>query len=693
MKGRELPVLGLPFRRYPTRLNQQQYDDERKVCGDCLSGACCESEDPIYLTSFDVFRLSAFFNMAPAEFLLTFTQESFNNDPRGSRRRNVIDAPESSIVTYLRRRENAPPSPCIFLKYVREADGTARRICGVYEARPLACREFYFDTCKKRATGELAALLAEGYEKVRDGEIPEARVDAEIERLRDSGSQNATLAENMESWFWNEMKRVLNLDDANAEGSSSYLMADYQDPIDDKLNRVLSAKYVRFEEDYGPQPRGAQLIPYTAGLSFAGSPERERIIDLVSKPPSSSLFTSSTNEIFVGLRTLLPGAKHSEVFAAIPDSEVESFLSKLPSALLFPDHDSLAVRATTLREIYSALLKSYNHLIRFASYLAAMEDVLEDVTPGEFESDLFTMIASFETSLNPFVGHNPYFEPVKRHMAEVTIKTLENDLATPLAPKKLFKILRLLSRTSGAVATLSSELRTRFASVAEAVDAALQKDRLDVYVRPDNPVELRRRAGKRLNSRAAWGAWREQVLDMRYAEKAGFVGIDFEAFFAQSVDELERLPFRGSYIAELSATITSLALSLSFHNRTADLDIANNEAAHRLSDHAISLLRWIQDTEIHNLDSQIISQLASSTVKGLGRAYNDDGTFGVIVRRVLDSQLPDGSWNTNPVPEQEPDCQVDYLRTIYRATWTSVDVLRPMRSDVLNPANAALGLA
>ena len=74
MKGRELPVLGLPFRRYPTRRDHQSYDDERHVCLDCLSGACCESEDAIYLTSFDVFRLAAFFDVTPSEFLLRFTQ-------------------------------------------------------------------------------------------------------------------------------------------------------------------------------------------------------------------------------------------------------------------------------------------------------------------------------------------------------------------------------------------------------------------------------------------------------------------------------------------------------------------------------------------------------------------------------------------------------------------------------------------
>ena len=70
---RELPVLSFaPFRKYPTRQEQQQYDDSREVCQNCVSGGCCSSEDPVYLTSFDVFRFAAFFDMSPAEFMLNF---------------------------------------------------------------------------------------------------------------------------------------------------------------------------------------------------------------------------------------------------------------------------------------------------------------------------------------------------------------------------------------------------------------------------------------------------------------------------------------------------------------------------------------------------------------------------------------------------------------------------------------------
>ncbi len=690
-RRKELPVLGLPFRHYPTRRDQQRYDDEHQVCSDCLSGACCESEDAIYLTSFDVFRLAAFFNVAPAEFLLSFTQERFNEDQKEESRRNLIDDAGCSIVTYLRRRENFPASPCIFLKYVREPDGTPRRICSVHEARPLACREFYFDTCKKRVTGELAALLAEAYEKVRDGEITEARVVAELDRLRDEADHEVTLAETMDRWFWSEMKRTLSLERANVDGSNSYDMSEFQDPIDEKLNRVLSSKYVRFEEKYGPKPRGEQLMPYAAGLTFASSAERERITALVNNRPEGDLYDLRGEEVSVGVRTLLAGARHSEVFATIPDHEAASFVAGIPPGPLFPDHDVPEVRAITLRDVYGAVLRGCNHLIRFASYLASMGDVLEDVMPGEFESELLEIIAGFQTSLNPFIASNPYFDPVAHHTAEGTLSMLERTVTEALPPDELFKLLRLLSKVRPAVTTLSPEIRARFESVTQRVDAGLRKDRLDIYVNRDNPVELRRRNGKRLNSSAAWDTWSEQVLDMHYAAEAGFAGIDLDAFFSRSADDLEKLPFRKSYARELCEVIVNLASGMSSHHTIAYRDMAYKDAARRVSAYAARLAPWIEDAG-PELDPEIVNELASSIYKGLGLGYNHDDRFGLIVRQVLDSQLSDGSWNTDLILENMPDCQADYLRATYRATWLSVDVLRPLRTDVLNPANAALGL-
>src|SRR5947209_8281371 len=165
MFSKELPVLNFAsFRKYPTKREKQEFTDDRQVCKSCLSGVCCSNQDAIALTSFDIFRLSAFFNMSPADFMLTFTQDEFDGEDAGYRRK-INDDPKSSVLTWLRRRANFWASPCIFLKYVRDPQGTPRRICSVHDARPLSCREFYFDTCKTRGTGELASLLAEGYEK------------------------------------------------------------------------------------------------------------------------------------------------------------------------------------------------------------------------------------------------------------------------------------------------------------------------------------------------------------------------------------------------------------------------------------------------------------------------------------------------------------------------------------------------
>src|SRR6202521_5426706 len=259
MSGRNLPVLNFePFRKYPTKRLEQEISDSGEVCNHCVSGVCCLNQDAIALSSFDIFRLAAFFDMSPATFMVTFTQDKFGNGDDENFRRDWNLDPNSSVVTWLRRRTNSPSSPCIFLKYVRDPDGTPRRICGVHDGRPLSCREYYFIHCKARGTGELASLLAEGFEKVRDGEITEDMVDAELARFGAHEFETSTLAKNMEYGFWVEMKCVLNMYHANVEGSNSYNMADYQDPIDEKLNRVLSAKYLRSEESYGMKPRDEQ---------------------------------------------------------------------------------------------------------------------------------------------------------------------------------------------------------------------------------------------------------------------------------------------------------------------------------------------------------------------------------------------------------------------------------------------------
>ena len=313
-----LPLKFRPDRRYPVTLARtDEVHDEHAVCMHCVSGACCTTEGAIALTAFDVLRLSAFLDLAPGTFLETFTQDRFV-DPAGQERYATwIAAEESSIVTFLRRRSPAAASPCMFLKYVRDADGTPRRICSVHAARPLACREYYYDTCKKRSTGETALALTDGYEAVRDGELTLADVESRIAALGPAQPADG-LATLWQRAFWHEMRRALRLDEANEEGAYDPDLAARQDPVDAKLDRLLSSRHLRFEEKYGPTPHSEQLHSYQAGRTFRDAPDRVRLLRIVATAPAHGLYPVDADYPYhIGLRGLLPGARLPQRFGAI----------------------------------------------------------------------------------------------------------------------------------------------------------------------------------------------------------------------------------------------------------------------------------------------------------------------------------------------------------------------------------------
>jgi Fe-S-cluster containining protein len=652
------------------------------------------NQDAIALSSFDIFRLAAFFDMSPGEFMLAFTQDKFADDDEQFRR-DWNNNPKSSVVTWLRRRANFPSSPCIFLKYVSEPDGTPHRICSVHDARPLSCREYYFTHCKTRGTGELASLLAEGFEKVRDGEITEDMIEAELARFSDHDFGAPSLASNMKYGFWLEMKCVINMDQANIEGSNSYNMADYQDPIDEKLNRILSAKYLRSEESYGWKPRDEQLMPYTSGRRFANSSEYERIMTVARTPPSNGLFGRGNYPHYVGLRTLLPGVKYSDFFPVIPDSEINTFLDGLPRVVLFQHHSLPEVQDITIRDLYAAVLKACNYLLRFMSHIASLEPILECDPPGTIETELFKMLTDFETSLNPYIANNPYFNPAKNHMAKACMELLEKQLAGATTPADVFDCLRSHSSLQTAKSTLQRHLQRRVEAIGRAVHARLQKDKLALYVCAENLVESRRAAGKRLGPTEAWQAWSAWyglAVDMRHAAVAGFDGCDLPAFYRQTVGELEKLPPRKGYVACLFDVIKYLSQSMTWNHRISYQDMPYKDTAHRLASYSVRLFTWYEERADEGYDSEMLADFLVAVYKGLGLGYDSDETFGLITHRLLSSQLPDGSWSTTLRSEDAPDEQAEYLETMYRATWACINALRPMRNDVLNPANAALGL-
>jgi hypothetical protein len=131
---------------------------------------------------------------------------------------------------------------------------------------------------------------------------------------------------------------------------------------------------------------------------------------------------------------------------------------------------------------------------------------------------------------------------------------------------------------------------------------------------------------------------------------------------------------------------------MSFYNTIACRETAYRDAAERLAAYGVRLFNWMEAREYETRDCEIIAVLLSAVYKGAGMSYNHDRGFGLILYRLLDCQLPDGSWQTDPLPENAPDTQGEYLFSMYRATWACVDAIRPIRNDISNPENAKLGL-
>jgi Fe-S-cluster containining protein len=396
-----------PFRVSPTRAACQRAASPRPRCGDCLGGTCCQSEDAIYLTAFDILRLAAFFDLSPGDFLQRFTQERFAEGPLEPYRRQTIDDPESSVVTYLRRRSNRSYSPCIFLTYVVDRDGTPRRQCGVHAARPLACREYYDHHCRARATGELAVLHAHMFEMIRDGRVSLDLAHARRERLRPLLTPEAPMSAWLEYAVWTEAVRALRHDEANEEGANSYAIADYQDPLDEKIDRLLSKQRLRLEERYGWVPHGDQLQAYRGGLSFVDSPEHRRLLRIVATPPSHGLFEDGDYPFFAANRLTIEGMRKPRAFLALGAARKARLLDTVPTSSLFPAHRDPRIRATTARDVWRAALDAADALTVFASYIARLGITPETAPPGTLEWELLYVLRRLKVDRHPVLKLHP----------------------------------------------------------------------------------------------------------------------------------------------------------------------------------------------------------------------------------------------------------------------------------------------
>lgn len=381
------------FRILPSDHSQQRVRDDRAVCMHCLSGQCCSSEDPIYLTAFDIFRLAAYFDMSPAAFLHRFTQDRFDGEDSDLKRKPWIEDPRTSVVTYLRRRANYPTSPCIFLKYILQPDGTPRRVCSVHAARPLSCREYYYDTCKTRWTGELASITARAYLLVRDRQVTLEQAEAALQSLLPAEAHATPIGAQLELAFWTEVRRALDVDATNNEPAAWIDPAVHQDALDVKLNRVLSTRNLRLEEKYGPEPWGEQLDSYQAGLSFPGSDEYQRLMQISGGGPLQRLFSAGDFPHYVANRFLVPGAAQPARFPTLSGRRIAGLLKRYP--------------VPRDRQIMEAALRASNALVRLAAFAAGVGKLLEFEPEGAFETALLAAFAVLEKAHHPCWSVHP----------------------------------------------------------------------------------------------------------------------------------------------------------------------------------------------------------------------------------------------------------------------------------------------
>jgi len=135
------------------------------ACSSCTTAMCCSTEDPIALTSLDILKLAVGLDLSVPEFLSLYTQEEFAD---AENYQVHVTKPGTGIVTHLRRKTNYEASSCIFLVRVQDVNNQYRYTCSAHEYRPMACREYFYDGCSQSNTGELAAMLASGMEKLGD---------------------------------------------------------------------------------------------------------------------------------------------------------------------------------------------------------------------------------------------------------------------------------------------------------------------------------------------------------------------------------------------------------------------------------------------------------------------------------------------------------------------------------------------
>ncbi|MBI5866950.1 MAG: hypothetical protein HZB43_01440 [candidate division Zixibacteria bacterium] len=591
-------------------------------------------------------RLATFFDMSPAEFLKSFTQDRFDENEDDEWRRELIENPDSSVITFLRRRSKSAASPCIFLKYILDSDETPRRVCGVHSARPLACREYYYDTCKKRVTGELAASQAEGYELIRDSKITANIVNEELKRLGRVGPHDS-LSRVWRAAYWSEMLRALDPDRANNEGADSYTISEYQDPLDEKLNRLLSARNLRFEEKYGSEPNAEQLQSYEAGLSFKRTAEYERIMRIIHEQPRMGLFEGVNYPHRFGLRSLMPGVHLARDFGTSLAGDVSN-------------------HSTGSSEVDRAIRRGWEYLLGVSSLSLRTGGPLELEPPGAFELLMIQSLAPFGDDIQRAVAGSVCLKPARHHLGRIAsaalwgaFESLDHGRGTKRDMMQL--VLLLCSIRPGFYPRVfTNALQALRKATSSHVRAALTTSKRICTSRNLHEGHNRRSLPDRSDilGRIRMANWvqRSELSDR-------FLDVLLNMLEHASLDEIGRL--------EALATTESLL-------ETRRLRIGATRRLREL------VIRWSGEMGNPELWDRELLLCWPRLCAKLRLATNE--IIGVSTAReyILISQALDGGWNTDlaPIPPSQ-NGQSDYLENAVRSTTRALESLWALRAALI----------
>lgn len=608
----------MPYRKFPIRRSEQLLPlDDRSVCGKCVSGACCSSEGPVALTNFDVLRFAVHFDISPAQFMLDFTQDRFEKTHSHDFHRAWIDNPDTSVITFLRRRANALFSPCIFLKYTQDSDGTPRRRCSVHTARPLACREYYFDTCKIRWSGELATSYADGYEGIRDGEITADQAEAGCKRLENQPDKDL-LSWRWQYAFWSEMRRATDIERANNEGAKSYAIEDYQDPIDEKLNRLLSKRFLRFEEKYGLIPHGEQLDYYPSGKSFKRSPDYDRISRIVRSVPRTALFSDQDYPYLVGLRSLMPGASLPHVFGKVSAVGPANALS-------------------------AAIADGWNFLLGLAGHATEMELLIETEAHGAFELALLDSLSAFSEEQQRSAAGAACLSAVKTWASPIAAEALRAKYATTISRRGEHKNLIQLHQ-------LAVRLQSKNAPL------ILRKVARAIWVRTSPHIHA-------MPARALLKA----LLAVRQSPRPAAPPLNLPRI--RHINGVDPVIAILEAIEVGPSESNEVLLCIDAYLRTKGLRTALSLSAAKVALKHSTFLH-----EFGHWQKDVISLWPALSQK-LGLASAMTPGFLPAVQSLLRAQATDGSWGVNLRPTELPSWQSDYLLDAVRTTGVAIEGL------------------